>query len=318
MNIRSDIIGFLYIVKEEKYYRHYRRGLNKIIPEIFVPVSKPKILDHVYDLNEQRIGIVGGIFLKKSNIYKEELIERLVMGIESIKLEDTHSLILEELYLFNKDDIEFIENRTGLQVIEGIDVIVAFVGRVLEDIYRILEDDLRNKEVLIIGNYGDLTQNIIKAICTKVRFVTLIGDYNNDIEDLIIEVLEKTGLSIFYSKSIEKILPNYSIIINLDENPDIDISKIRKQVIMFDLSTKGAMNKLMMNGKGPKAIEDFIFQLNQENIKENQWIEDLMPSYVYEYFYPTESAKLKKICVGGNLYNIEDFADYYVKDRGKL
>lgn len=244
--------------------------------------------------------------------------EKVITGIETIKQEDTHSLILDELYLFNKEDIALIEEKTNLKIVKGMDLIGKVLSDLLEEIYQQLGEDLRDKEVLIVGNHGKTTKDIVKAISTKVRFITLVGDYDGDIENLIEEVLDETGLSIFHSKSIEKILTNYSIIINLDENPNIDIKKIRRQVIIFDFSFNGSMNRLINDDKEPRAIEDFVFHYNQQNIKKNQWIENLIPSYVYEYFHTGEFARLEKLCIDRALYDVEYFVGQYIKHRRQL
>ena len=55
--------------------------------------------------------------------------------------------------------------------------------------------------MLIIGDDEKETKEIIEAIYKEVGFVTITGPYSKDIADNIYEtILEKTGLSIFYSK----------------------------------------------------------------------------------------------------------------------
>ncbi|HHV39131.1 MAG TPA: hypothetical protein GXX70_06555 [Tepidimicrobium sp.] len=316
--MRSDTIGFLYIVDLDRYYEYYRRGLRRIIPKRLMPVTRPRVLKQVYDSDEQVIGTVGGIFLKESNIKRDQVLEKLVRGIEVLKQSNTHNLILDELYLFNGDDIRYIENKTGLQVIRGRKVISAFIIPVLEEIHLNLGQELGDKEVLILGNCGELTKDIIETICTKVRFITLAGENNGSIENLIDEVFNSIGLSIFYSRKVEDILPNYSIIINLGEDISIDLNKIKERAIVFDFSLDNIVNKLMLDGSRPRAIEDFIFRCNPLSIGDIRWIEDLLPSYVYEYFYPKGSAEIEKLNIAGKLYDIEEYVSLYLRDRGKL
>src|SRR5699024_7818511 len=104
----------------------------------------------------------------------------------------------------------------------------------------------------------------------------LVGDDEKIIEDISKSIFESTGLSIFHCKSIDRILKNYFIIINLNENKEIDMNKIRRGAIVFDFSF----------GKSSQTygIVDFIFKIDGLNIKQNPYIGENIPSPIYEYF----------------------------------
>lgn len=225
------------------------------------------------------------------------------------------SLIIEELPLLNKTDVELIEKETKLKVLSGIKVLVHCLPLVLKNIYGVLNEDLKEKEVLIIGDDEELTKEVIESLYKEVRFITLAGDYENSIEDISKYILEKTGLSIFYSKNIEKILKNYSIIINLKSKAYIDISKLRGKTMIFDLSIEKGLKGTTNSRKGSVIIEDFMFKASDLNIGKNKWIEDLVSSYIYEHFYPLKIVEPEGFIVNGNLYDIKYFIDYKIRKK---
>ena len=316
--IRGDIIGFLYIVHRSRYYGQYRRRLRRIIPQCLIPVVRPRILEQVEDSNGRGIGAIGGILLRESDMEKSELLEKLVMGIKALRQPGMDRLILDELHLFNMDNISYIEDRTGLRVVDGKEVLLAFLVPVLECIYVGLGEELRDKEALILSNGENLTRDTIEAICTKVRFITLAGGDNGAIEGLIEEILNKTGLSIFHSKRVADILPRYSIIINLAEKLDMSLGGIKRRAIVFDFSFNRIMSGLMMGKHEPGVIDDLIFKCNFSSIGQTEWLKDLCPSYIYEYFYPRESGEVQKLSIDGDIYDIEEYIDLHLRNRGKL
>ncbi len=242
------------------------------------------------------------------------MVENLIFGIEKIKEKSMASLIIEDLHLLNKIDIELIESRTKLKVLNGIKVLVCFLPLVLNNIYKILNEDLKQKEILIIGDDEELTKEVIESLHKEVRFITLVGDYENSIESISKYILEKTGLSVFYSKNILKILKNYSIIINLKIKTCIDMSQLRRKAIVFDFSIGKVFSKSIDRRKEALIIEDFMFKANDLNIRENEWMGYLVSSYICEHFYLSKAIELEALVVNGSLYSIEDFVDY---QRGK-
>jgi hypothetical protein len=279
-----------------------------------MPAIKPKILDTVYRNNGEEIGKVGGIILNSTNMEKEELVEKLIFGIEKINEDSIDTLIIEELSLLSKEDIQLIQKRTKLKVLDGKKVLIFFLPIVLNRIYKGLKEDLKDKEVLILGDEEETIKEVIEALHKEVRFVTLVGANKDSIESISKYILEKTGLSLFTSKNIDKILANYSIIINLKDNNYIDINRVKKEALVFDLSIGKILYKTIKNKRRPIVIEEFIFKIDMET----RWIESLVYSHVYEYFCEFNSKDLKGLIVNGNINNIEDFIDYGIRNKGRL
>lgn len=286
----------------------------KLLPQNLIPSTRPKILETIYKDNEKIIGNIGGIILNSTNINEGKLLDKVVDGIEKLKKENTDSLIIEELSTLDKEDIELIQKRTNLKIIDGKKILVYFLPIVLNKIYRILGKSLKNVEVLIIGDDEELIKRVIESLHKEIRFITIVGDYEKGIENIYKYILEKTGLSLFYSKNIDKILTNYSIIINLKDNTCIDINNIKKNALIFDLSTKKEFSKDITKNKKTLVIEDFVFQIEVES----NWIGNLVYSNIYEKFNEFNPIDLKGLLVNGKVYNIGDFIDYGIRNKGKL
>lgn len=279
-----------------------------------VPETKPKILDNIYNKNGEIIGKVGGIILNSSNIDKNRFLEKLISSIEKIKEDDIDSIIIEDISLLNNNDIGLIQTKINLKVVDGRKVLAFFLPLVLNKVYKRLGEDLKTKEILIIADEEELTIEIIKAIHREVRFVTLIGDDENDIKNITKNILDNTGLSLFCSKNIDKILTNYSIIINLNDNICFDIDKVGKEAIIFDLSIGKKICNIIKSRRGPVVVDDFIFNTQIEN----KWIERLVSSHVYECFYEFKLRDLKGLLIDKKICSIEELVDYKMRNKGKL
>lgn len=290
----------------------------RIVPKKCIPATRTKILEHIRNGDESVIGRIGGVFLNNLNMGKKEMIEELVLAIGELKNENTNSLIMEDLNLLNMDDIKLIERRTSLKIANGIKVLTSFLPLVLKEICKGLNEDLKKKEVLIIGDDEILTRQMIEALYKEVRFITLAGDYENIIEDISKYIMEKIGLSIFYSKKVDKILTNYSVIINLKDNYYLNVNKLRQKAIIFDFSISKGLRNQAIESRKPIIIEDFMFKIDYLNIKESKFINPLIPSYFYEQFDRLEPKDFAGLSIGGEFYNIESFLEYKIRIKGKL
>lgn len=312
------VIQFLYIVGDQTYYNHFNRGLMKIIPKKYIPTKRVKILEHILSSDGSIIGRVGGVFLNNLNLEKEELIEELVLAIGKLKDENTNRLIMEDLSLFNMDDLRLIERKTNLKIVNGIRVFIFFLPWVLREIYKNLNKSLKEKEVLIIGDDEELTKQIIESLYKEIGFITLAGDYESTIENISKYILEKTGLSIFYSKNLDKILGNYPIIINFKDNYYLNIGKLREKAIIFDFSMTKGLRDQINEGRRMVIVEDFLFLIDYLDIKENKFIKPIIPSYLYEQFNRLDSMDFAGLSIDGECYSLNNFIDYQIKTKGRF
>lgn len=312
------VIGLLYILSQKRYFEHYYRGIKKILPTSLIPIIKVREIENINDLDGNVLGKICGIFLKDYPKERDEIIDSIILSIESLKEECINYIIFEDMSLFNTKDLKLIEERTDLKVLDGRKVLTTFLPIALKEIYKLLNEDIRKKEVLIIGDDEKQTKHIIETICKDVRFITITGQYDKETIDNIYEyILEKTGLSIFYSKNIDKILTNYSIIINLIDDCSINFQNLRNEAIVFDFSIKKNLRKDRVL-KGRTIIEDFIFNEEALNIKGTEYLPQNTFSRIYERWKEYHRDDLKGFYVDDETYSIEEFVNTKIKNKGKL
>lgn len=312
------IIGFIYILSKEKYFDYYYRGVKRILPNNLIPVIRPRTVEDIYDINGNILGKVCGVYLKNYPDEKEQLIENYILSIERLKDEHIDSVIFEDMSFFNRQDLKSIENRTGLNVVDGINTLISFLSVALERIYSLLNSDLKNKEFLIIGDDEKQTKDLIESVYREVRFITITGKYSDvTIDNIYKHTLERTGLSVFYSKNIDKILTNYSIIINLIDNYSIDFRKLRSETVVFDFSfNKNLRKDALLSGKA--TIEDFMFKGDDLNIRNNRFLPGDICSRIYENFNRYNKEDFKGFVINDEFCSIEEFINRKIKNKGKL
>ena len=75
----------------------------------------------------------------------------MIKALNKLRDEDTEVFLMENLYMFNRLQLNIIEKETGLKIVDGMDVLMGFLSLALTSIYKILGEDLKNREALIIG-----------------------------------------------------------------------------------------------------------------------------------------------------------------------
>ena len=258
----------------------------------------------IYDVEGREIGIIIGLYMG------DEKSHDLISGIEKIKKQNIKYLILEEIELFNKEEINLIETETNLKILDGMDAIIYFFPIVLEEY-------IREKEILIFNEDKEITKKIILSLSKKVKSITLVEDNEDIVEEIYDFVLEKTGLSIFHSKNINRILKNYSIIINFNNNTKIDENQIRKEALIFDFSLEKGLKANLENTK-KEIIEDFIFKTRSLDILKSDWIDEQISSSIYEYFNDYKINDFQGLLVNGEVYSPKDFINGKIRHLKRL
>lgn len=282
-----------------------------------IPAIRPKILDILYDTEGKEIGKVGGILLNNSNIEKEELVENFIQGINKIKPHNVEYLIIEEISLFNREEIKLIEARTNLKVVDGINTLFMFLPLVLEEIQKYLKEDFRRKEILIIGEGDILTEELVYVLHKNVNFISISGEDKEAIENISQSIFKKTGLSIFYTQNIDKILINYPIIVNLKDDALVCSNKFRRGAIIFDFSISKKLSRSIKDKKNLVVIEDFMF-FKDLDMMENSWIQEWVSSKIYDYFKLSIDNKRVRFLVDGNICTMEELINKNIKQKGTL
>jgi len=287
------------------------------MPKGLIPQIKPKVVNYFYDSEGNAVGKAVGIILKDYD--ESDLVQEFILALEKLKNDRLQFLLIEDLHIFNKGQLELIEKSTNLKVVNGMNILVDFLPIVLDSIYRLLDKDLKSKEVLVIGNKEEVTKKVIESICKVVRFVTITGNFQKEsVENIYQYILEKTGLSVFYSKNIDRILTNYSIIINLIDNCRLNNKTLRNDAIIFDFSFDKYLSRELRYNSKLTVIEDFIFKGDNVNFDRKGIIPELIPSYIYEYLIKSKPNDLYGVYADEKIYSIEDLISLKKTNIGKL
>lgn len=309
---RGGIIGLLYILNNEKYLDYYKEGFIKFLPEFILPKIKPKIIDNIMR-EEEIIGKIAGINLKHIDFSDEYKLNEYLNAIIKLKGEDYTKLFIEGYDKLGKEIKDYIQEFTNMKILDGEETRINNLSSVIKHIYNLSQENLDEKEILVICDDKEKTKRIIKEISKDVRFVTAIGceKYNDEIYEYI---LEETGLSLFYPTNIDRILENYSMIINFMDNLCIDFTRARRNSIVFDFRKENFFG----NKKRTPFIEDFAFNLKDLGINENRFIENKISSNLFEAIIDDRKEEIKYLYSEGKYYSIEDYVNLFVKVKGKF
>lgn len=300
-------------MNDNKYLGYFKKGFLRYIPEFLIPSIKPKIIDNIL-IEEKIVGKVVGINLKPFDPSYKSNLDIYLMAIKELKEEDDTKLFIEGQENFNKETLDYIQEFTGMKILDGENTRIKSLSLIVREIYTLLKEDIQEKEVLIICSDKDKTKRLIKSIAKDLRFITAIGYGDENHEEVYEYILEETGLSLFYTSNIDRILENYSIIINLMDNVSIDFSKARRNCIIFNF----VKDSFSSNTKRPPFIEDFAFDLEDLCIDGTGWLNNKVHSSLFEGLIEDKAQNAKYIYAGNNYYTIKDYINLYIKIKGKL
>lgn len=314
---RRIIIGLLYIINHKRYLEHYKKGFIKHIPEFFLPKIKSKIIDDIIQ-EDNIIGRIAGVNIKPIEFNNEKELEEYIIGIRDVRTENCTSLYIEEYKDITDKAINYIENSLNMKIYKGDSTRIIQIPIVIKEIYKLLGENLQEKEVLVLCKDKEISKKIIKEISKDIRFITCIGCNKEDEEEIYEHILEETGLSLFYSSNIGKILENYSIIINLMDDFNLNTSRIKRNCIIFDYSNRYSLKNKESKLNISNRIEDFVFNLKSIGIKETKWIDNKAHSDLYESLNQSDNQKISYLYSGNDYYTVENYVNTFIKVRGKL
>lgn len=291
--------------------------MYKYIPKIWLKKMKPK---EVVDFTNEKGDILGrgiGIFLENIEMTKEEYINGVINVAKFFKSDQTKKILYDDIYIFDSQDRCYIKEQTGLEIADGVDVFIYFLPYVLKELLHLCDEKLSNSEILIISDSSNLPYKLIERLSKEIRFLTILGDKKDNVQKSIDKIYNDTGLSIFYSQNVDRILMNYNIIINFKDNIPVNIKKLRSKTIVFDLSTEKVFSEEINNiNKNVITIEDFLF--NWEYLirqKEFFHTENLIPSHKYEVFNRYDIKDFEKVLVRNQKYTLEELVQNKIRNR---
>lgn len=278
-----------------------------------MPRFKPRLIDDIIK-KDDIIGRVAGINIKPIDFKNVSDLNHYIKAIEKIKTNDYERLYIEGQENLPKDKLDYIQKSLDIIIDDGEYIRLRYLPLVIKEIIYHMKSGMQEKEILIISDNKEKTKGIIKSIAADFRFITTTGCDNNDHEEIYKYILEETGLSLFYSSNVSRILENYSIIINLMDNIQLDYSRIKKNCIIFDF----AINSSLRNRKRPPVINDFIFDINELGISHTNWIDSRVRPGLFYSLCQDEKHKIQCLASGDDYFSIKDYVEYFINIKGRL
>ncbi len=267
---------------------------------------KPKLLTYIKDRKGNIVGKALGIFITYENLSEDIFIDTIVKGVEKYREKETQSIIFEDARFLNNNNIDIIEEKTGLKIVDGKKVLIKFLPLVLKELFLEIGEESINYEVLLITSGIEDMKPLLKELSKMIRFLTVFAERDISLEKIKEEILLETGLSIYCTNNIDKTLANYYIIINLSNNISLNVGKLKHKGIIFDFSNNNNISEeLRQKNKKSIVIDDFVFENNNLFIEDDHIVEltDVIPSRLYELNNDLNKEDFKGFMVEGKKYS---------------
>lgn len=277
-----------------------------------MPQVRPRAIGEIKK-NDIVIGRVLGINTIDFSKLRGKNKEVYIKAIQELKLADDKYIYFEEEDKLEKDFLDTIRHNSGLVFREGYDIRLYNVPFIIKEIYNALKRDINSGDLLIISSSKDEVFNLIQSLVTDFNFFTVHGMEESKKEEVYEEILVKTGVSIFQPSNIDRILKNYSTIINFSEEKKVDLNCIRNQALIIDFCKNKPFKLLENSKKNVILIEDISLKVDNYN----EWITSYVSPSLFESL-GEERCIFSKIYTNNEFYNPSDFVRISIKKSGRI
>lgn len=233
-------------------------------------------------------------------------------AIKEIKEVEDTNLYIEGQEYFKQDVLDYIEEMVDMKISNGEDTKIKYLPMIMKDIFKSMKDSLEEKEVLVICDDKEKSKKIIKGISKDAVFITAIGCNKDEQEEIYDYILEEVGLSLFYPSNINRVLENYSLIINFTDNIKYDFSRTRRNCVFFDF---GFGNNIGNRKKFP-IIKDIGFSLKDLGLNETKWLDKVVKASVREALEEKNGQSKVYLYIDNDYYLIKDYINLFIKVKG--
>lgn len=245
-------------------------------------------------------------------------IKEYVIGIKKLGIENFDGLYMEDSRYISKEVINYMEDEIGLKILSNKYSKVPYIPLVIKAIYNILNENLKSKEVLVISKNKEASKKIIKEIAKITQFITNSGCNLDDSEDVYEYILKETGLSLFTSPNVDKILGKYSIIVNLNDDFKLESMNINRNTIIFDLNREEYLECEKNINSRLYKIKDFGFDLEDLGVSKNKWLTSIVNMQLHDLIIGEIPVNVKYLYLGEDWYSIKNYVNSFIKLKGKL
>ena len=310
LKIERRIIILLYVLSGSSYKSYLKKNGFKYVPDFLIPQIRPRILGEI-KRNEILVGKVLGINTQNFERVKDE--KKYIKAIKELKQIDDSKIYIEETNGLDKSILDLISQESGLAFCDGHNIRLFNIPHIIKSINGGLKRDRNFGDTLIISSKKEEILNIIQSLIDQFSFFTVHGVEDSQKEEVYEDIFNKTGVSIFQPSNIDKILKNYSTIINFSNNLKIDVNSIRNQALIIDFCQNKPLKLLENSKKNVILIEDIFLKV--ENY--NSWINNFVSPSLFEAL-GEEKRIFSKIYTNNEFYNPSDFVRNSINRSGRI
>jgi len=251
-------------------------GMEKIFPDVFnkyilelSPMVCQTILFEKLGLKVEEIQFP--FLIKDKDKMSRARFERAIIRITKV----LHQKGITEIF-FDKGTIQldleeaFLRIEKSLRILDGIDFYGVYIVEILNYVCKKMGIKLQNLPVtLILDDADDFFRNILKDLCTKVRFLSIISDDSENFIPVANEIYSEIGLVIRLDTNMKSKKGDYGIIINFSKNKNfVNANKLSRKYIILNFGTEFSNN---YNGI---LITDIIIRSKSNDIKKYSWTQN--------------------------------------------
>jgi len=165
-------------------------------------------------------------------------------------------------------DEHLLSIEKSLRIFDGIGFYGVYIIEILKYICRKMGIKLQNIPVtLILDDVDDFFRNILKDLCTKVRFLSIISVNSENFIPLVNEIYSEIGLVVRLEKSIKSKKGDFGILINFSKNKDlVNSNRYSRNFVILNLGARISNDNI--NGI---LITDIIIKSKNKDIDKYYW-----------------------------------------------
>lgn len=307
----------IYIISHNRYKEFIKSGLYKYIPDFLLPKYWPRAIDNITK-GEKIIGRVLGINLKPIDLSDGLCFDEYINSILNLKSDDDNLIYIEGIEDVDINIIKEIESRTSMTIPTGEKNWLYNLPILLKGLLQQLNENSFGDEVLIVCGDKEKTMQLIRTLPEDLRFISMIGNNEDVLEEIYETILDETGISLFQPSNIEHTIKDYNVIINLSDEAIWDFKSIRRKAIIFDLSNTKSLSKIVEEYKNNIIINSISISIKDTDILKNYWLGEQVSPRVYELLMADEFKKFYRIQWKSHNYSIEELINSEIKIKGNI
>lgn len=156
--------------------------------------------------------------------------------VSIVNKSDIHSLVLDRSAKNFPDFEKHISSFLQVPIYKGKKLFEFFIQDILKQICKLVKLEVHQLHIgLIVDELCEYEVEIIKNLCRRARFISLVTKHATEMEEVGETIFEETGLLIRIGTNSNEILQHSHIVINLSQCTDfVSTIKIPKQAIVLN------------------------------------------------------------------------------------